>query len=122
MILPTPQSQYLLLLPIGNGKDVPSSKNEDSYIAFFGANKTTSKLHIPVEELMVGVVGKTILASLSIPDIAYSLGVRASAWDSATITISREQSYEPAWYLLDDDSNSDMFFVKRLTREAGKHE
>ena len=119
MIRLTPQSQDLLLLPIGNGKDVASFKNEDSYIAFFGAGETTSKLHIPVEELMVGVVGEPVLASLSVPDIAYSLGVRASAWDTATITISRELSYEPAWYLLDDDSDSDMFLGKRLTRQAG---
>ena len=98
---------------------VISLKNVESYFAFFRANETTSKLHIPIKEVLAGARGGTVPVSLSIPDVSYSLGVRASVWDTATITIIGEQAYDPIWYLLEDDSDS--LLGERFVRQAGEH-
>ena len=99
---------------------VPSLENMDSYIAFFKAGETTSELHIPVKEMLSGAKGLEILVSLSIPDVSYSLGVRASVWDKATILITGELPHVLKWDLLEDDEED--FFSRRVTRQAGEHQ
>lgn len=94
--------------------------NVDSYIAFFRAGESTSKLHIPVKEVLAGARGETIQVSLSIPDVSYSLGVRANVWASATITITGEQTHDATWYVSEEDDSDDTFLGQRLARQAGE--
>ena len=110
-----------LLLSLGADNVITSFSNVDSYIAFFRAGETTTTLHIPVKEVLAGAKEETIPVSLSIPDVSYSLGVRASVWDRATINIIGEQPYDAMSYALEEDEDDNTFFGRRFTRQIGEH-